>query len=468
MQLNSSKKKFAFVRSQLIWSLLLMVCVSCKDFVEIDVPETDIFAEVVFQSDETATAAVLHLYTDMNTASSFSGGGTSSLSSLQGLSSDELTLVVQDQERESFYLNNVLPNSAEISNIWTTCYNIIYAANAIIEGLTSSSQISSEIRTQLEGEAKFIRAFCHFYLLNLFGDIPYISTTDYRVNSVVSRTTLPEVYQLIIEDLIEAKNLLTDEYPSEGRVRPNKGTATALLARVYLYNEDWTNAEIQATEVINNTSLYSLSDLNQVFLIDSDEAIWRLFPEENANNGYDGETFIVVDAPNFVVLREEFINAFEDGDARLTNWVGSITTESGTYIFPFKYKSQMNDPTSEYSMVLRLAEQYLIRAEARTQQNRLAEAISDLDMIRQRAELSLINDINPSIGQSDLLSAITQERRVELFTEWGHRWFDLKRIGSANVVLGAIKIGWEQTDVLLPLPENELELNQNLTQNPGY
>ena len=468
MKLILAKKITNITKSYLL-ILALTMSISCEEFVEIEVPETEIVAETVFQSDGTATAALVNLYTEMHATSNFASGGSSSISLLQGLSADELTLVSVGTELESFFFNNVIPTSPEVASIWSACYNIIFGANAIMEGLAnSSSRVSMEVSTQLEGEARFIRAFCHFYLVNLFGEVPYVATTDYRINSIVSRTSVTEVYQQIIDDLIEAKELLTDDYPSDGRVRPNKGVATALLARVYLYTEDWANAEIQSTEVIKNTSLYGLTDLDLVFLINSNETIWQLFPEEGRNNGFDGSTFIVVDAPSIAVLSDYLFNAFENGDARKDNWVGSVTTESNTYIFPFKYKSQDNDPESEYSMVFRLAEQYLIRAEARAQQNRLTEAIVDLDMIRQRAKLPLISITNPSMSQSDLLQAIEQERRVELFTEWGHRWFDLKRTGHIDAVLSTVKTSWEPTDILLPLPQNEIEINQNITQNPGY
>lgn len=458
-----------FSRSILIVTILV-ISISCEDFVEIEAPETDIVSETVFQSNATATSAVLHLYTEMNTSSDFAGGGSSSISLLQGLSADELTTLTSSvgTELESFYFNNVVPTGTEVANIWSTCYNIIYGANAIIEGLDNSSRVSPELREQLEGEAKFIRAFCHFYLVNLFGDIPYISSTDYRINSNVSRVSVSEVYQGITNDLLEAKDLLNNDYPTSNRVRPNRGVVTALLARVYLYMEDWINAEIQASEIIDSNSMYSLSEVDQTFLISSNETIWQLFPDEDNNNGNDGSTFIVVDVPRFVVMSEDLFNSFEDGDARKAKWIGSLTSDPETYIFPFKYKSQESDPASEYTVVFRLAEQYLIRSEARAHQGNLSEAISDLDVIRQRAELQLISAINPNISQSNLLLAIELERRLELFTEWGHRWFDLKRTGRAGTVLSTIKESWESTDMLLPLPQNETELNQNLTQNPGY
>ena len=83
--------------------------------------------------------------------------------------------------------------------------------------------------------------------------------------------------------------------------------------------------------------------------------------------------------------------------------------------------------------------------------------------------MPLISITNPNIGQQNLLLAIELERRLELFTEWGHRWFDLKRTGRAGTVLSVIKEDWESTDLLLPIPQNEMELNQNLVpQNPGY
>jgi len=96
-------------------------------------------------------------------------------------------------------------------------------------------------------------------------------------------------------------------------------------------------------------------------------------------------------------------------------------------------------------------------------------AVADIDEIRQRAGLPLISETNPGIGQAQLLDAIFHERRVELFTEWGHRWFDLKRTGRASSILQGLKPGWKDTDILLPIPESELLLNPNLNpQNPGY
>ena len=119
----------------------------------------------------------------------------------------------------------------------------------------------------------------------------------------------------------------------------------------------------------------------------------------------------------------------------------------------------------EYSIVLRLAELYLIRAETFTHLGDLETAKTDLNKIRNTAGLP---DTTAST-QQEVLEAILQERRVELFTEFGHRFFDLKRFGKLDEVLGAVKNGWNSNDSLFPIPESELMLNPNLSpQNPGY
>ena len=167
-------------------------------------------------------------------------------------------------------------------------------------------------------------------------------------------------------------------------------------------------------------------------------------------------------------MRDDLINAFEAGDERSTNWVGRFTDVTGTWYYPFKYKVQDGNqavPITEALTLLRLAEQFLIRAEARTQQGNFTGAQEDLNMIRNRAGLAntTAND------QSSLLMAIEHERRVELFTESNHRWFDLKRTRRADAVLGGIKSNWQPTDVLYPIPQSDFDKNSNLKpQNPGY
>jgi hypothetical protein len=444
--------------------------ISCKKFLEINPPKTQISGLFVFESDVTAESALMGIYSQMMTNPGFASGAIASITYLSGLSADEFKNYASDISNE-FYTNSILPSDSYLTvNIWGEIYQYIYSANAVIEGVSHSVSISAPVKKQLEGEAKFIRAFCHFYLVNLFGDIPLVVSTNYLSNSKKSRTAAAQVWQQIITDLKDAQNLLSDDYTiSNGqKVRPNKGAATAMLARAYLYTSDWLDAEAQATAVINATAFYSLdSNLNSVFLANSTEAIWQLFPVSPGINTNEGNIFILTPGtiPANVTLSDQVLAAFEINDNRKLAWVDSISVSGHTFFFPFKYKVKTGITLSEYSMVLRLAEQYLIRAEARAEQNNLTGSVTDLNIIRKRAGLPNTT----AMSQPDLLTAILHERQVELFTEWGHRWLDLKRTNNSNFALGPIKSpGWQPTDTLYPIPQSELLTDPNLVQNAGY
>src|SRR5258706_2685387 len=397
--------------------LTLALCLNaCNDFVKIDPPQTDLIKATVFTDDNTATAAIVDIYYNMS-QSGFASGDVNSISFLSALSSDELLDYASgggELATLPFNQNVLTPQNSEIIGLWSKPYAMIYRANAAMEGLNSSTGVSEALRNQLLGEARFVRAFCHFCLTNMFGDVPLVTPTDYQSNSLVAKASSTDVYQQIIMDLIEAQTLLGDHYPtSDGkRSRPNKGAATALLARVYLYVKDWQNAELQATSIIEHSDMYALeTDLNLVFYNNSTEAIWQL-----ANNYYpnDFSTFYIFDEPYNGALRDDFALGFEHGDQRKIDWVDSVNTGSAIFYFPTKYKSL--EPMQEFTTPLRLAEMYLIRAEARTQNNEVSAALNDINTIRSRAKLSAI-----TVNTADsLMSAIEQERKWELFTEWGH------------------------------------------------
>jgi hypothetical protein len=173
-------------------------------------------------------------------------------------------------------------------------------------------------------------------------------------------------------------------------------------------------------------------------------------------------------------LNNNLVNAFETGDARLTNWVGTFTTTTApvtTYYYANKYKVASLSSTiavTEYPIVMRFAEQYLIRAEARAQQNNLSGAVADINIVRARASLANTT----AASQSDILDAVAHERQVELFSEWGHRWFDLKRTNKLDAVMSVVtpqKGGtWSSFEQLMPIPPDDIRAGANLKQNPGY
>lgn len=443
----------------------ILVFGSCEKFVNIAPPNDQLVGSSVFSSDRTATAAMTGIYSSM--MSSYSSLLNTQLSMLCGLSADEFKDYSGLPDQQQYYQNSLTPGNNQVLSLWKSTYSYIYQANAVLEGLKQSTGISYEVKRELEGEAKCFRAVCNFYLLNLYGNIPLVTSTNYQTNDSLSRSSSILVYQQIIADCKDAQNLLASDYSFSigGRVRPNRFAVTALLARVYLFMKDWKNAETQADSVISRTDLYTLSnDLNQVFLANSSEALWQLEPIQPGLNTGEGNAFILTSFPNSVALSDSLISAFEPNDKRRANWIDSIIVSGQSYYFPYKYKVQSGTPVTEYCMVLRLAEQYLIRAEARAEQDNLSGAAQDLNLIRIRAGLSS----TPAIDQNSLLIAIQQERRIELFTENGMRWLDLKRAGQATAILGSSKNEWKSTDSLYPIPLSELQNDTRLIQNPGY
>lgn len=440
--------------------------IACEDFVKIDPPRTDLIEETVFTSDATVSAAINAIYQKLVAPNSIADGGKYSISFLAGLSSDEILNYnsIGAGDLSQFNDNKLTATNGLIASLWSNSYQYIYSSNALLEGLTTSHGVTDSMKDLAEGEAKFIRAFVYFYLVNLFGSVPLVLTTDYQVNTTVKRIAVDEVYAQIINDLSDAQNLLADGYISYGnqRVRASKAAASALLARVYLYLGDWINAEIQATSVIENTALYDLTTLNTVFLTNSKEAIWQL--GKSAGVATDVVTF------NYNPYRssafsQQLTDSFEDGDSRKSIWHTSATVGGITYHYACKYKG-LAVPPVEYTTMLRLSEQYLIRAEARVQLSDVVGAQIDLNVIRNRAGL----EDTPAVDKTSLLVAIEQERRVELFTEWGHRWLDLKRTGRADDVLGSLKTGWESYAKLYPIPNIQILNDPALrnAQNPGY
>jgi hypothetical protein len=446
---------------------------SCESFLEVDPPTSKVPGELIFTDDLMATSAMVGVYSSLYEISSFASGSSVGLASLTGLSGDELSNNLKaEQVYINFEENNIDPGNAYIYGLWTSMFKAIYQVNVLIEGISASSGMTSVVRNQLKGEALFVRAFCYFYLTNLFGDVPLVLGTDYKTNATLKRVSPREIYDQIKSDLDLSEDLVSNEYASTDRIRPNKSTVTALLSRVYLYNSDWARAEDKATNVIAETSLYSLPiSLSDVFLARSSEAIWQLRPIDGAYYTYEGYFFSAMEGPKYNVLNDAVLDDFETGDRRWINWVKSIGQGASMLYLPDKYKRYQagKDIADEYSMVIRLAEVYLNRAEARARQDKLAGAIEDVDVIRKRASLPLIQNTNPGIGKSDLLRVIEHERRIELLTEWGHRWFDLRRWGRSSEVLGPIKKGWTIEDTLYPIPQGELVRNRHLNpQNEGY
>lgn len=451
----------------ILFVYILIALFSCDGFVEVELPKSQLTNVAVFEDYATADAALTDIYANIRDNGMLSGSGYG-ISNQLGNYTDEMTSNQNPTNTSlSFYNNALLPSNPTVTGYWNAAYNQIYAANSIIESVQASAFLSGEQKKYLTGQALFIRGLLHFYLVNLFGDIPYITGTDYKKNSVVTRIAQAKIYENIILDLQNATIILPASYEESQRVRPDKAAAQALLARVYLYNKSYPQAASAASSLISADAFYSLEDPDLVFLIDSKETIWQLQSGISGSNTQEASFFVFTSGPPpLVSLSNELVNSFAAADLRKTSWIKEITNGATSWYHAFKYKENNTTPVSkEYSIVFRLSEQYLIRAEARAWQGDLTGAREDLDKIRHRAGLNS----SAALTQQEILSAILQERRWEFFTERGHRFFDLKRLGQLDSALQNIKTGWNTTDALLPIPQTELSTNPNLhPQNPGY
>lgn len=457
--------------------ILLLGCLnlffSCDLFLDIAPPKTELATDLVFESNSTANSAITSIYARMATVN---GVPFSDISWLSGLSADEFVNYATGINTVAYYTNSLSPDNTTIaSNFWIPYYNIIYQANAIIEGLEQSTGVDDAVKRQIIGEAKFVRAFNHFYLMGLFGDIPVITSTDYRINAALPRSTETDVYGQIIADLTDAKGMLNDDYvgadgltPSPERLRPNKATATALLARAYLYTQDYEKAKNEATNVIDNPFYVLPLNLENVFLKNSTETIWQVQPVTNTATTF-ATRFVLTGRPatganRSVTISNNVLELFTEDDLRFSDWVGQVFVSGTTYYFPNKHKVTTNN-TTEYNMVMRLAEQYLIRAEAHIHLGNIGDGLADLNVLRRRANAK---EFETAIIPNDPLFLLEEERQRELFAE-GHRWFDLRRTGRIDEVMTLVtstKGGqWRTGSKLYPIPQTERNNNPNLSQN---
>lgn len=454
----------------LLFLLLLSAALPCcNKILDVPAPPGQTGVAAAFGDSTSAVAAVTGIYVLMGSHGYFEWSG---ISYNAARSADE---VVYHLGTDSFAENSLLYNNTTIRLMWQQGFYSLIAINTNISGLRASTGLSVALQHQLLGEMLFCRAFVNFYLVNLWGDaVPLVTSPDVAVNASAKSENHRQLYTQIISDLLEAQHDLSIAYPGTERVRPNVMAADALLARVYLYQQRYSEAITLANTVIGSNLYSPLPPLGKVFLASSQETIWQIISPYFNGPGAVGDAYVYYYNPSSVT--PQLLAAFEPGDLRRQSWITTNVSYSDTFKIPYKYKNGVfnNDslPT-EYDVVLRLAEQYLIRAEANARLGQTSAAIADLNIIRARAGLPALAD---TLSPMQCIKAVEQERRVELFCEWGHRWLDLKRwpgIGNASLtradeVLGAYKSGWQPTDQYYPVPQYDLQVDPNLVQNPGY
>lgn len=403
---------------------------------------------------------------------------------------------------ERFQTANIFANTY---NIWQNIYRKLLGANAVLDYIDGASGTEYD-KNNVKAQGLALRAFYHFYLVNIFG-VPYnydkkglgipIRTSSGMEDKELKRNTVEEVYKLVVADLLEAEKLyktLPVNKQWQMDFRTNLPMVQLLLSRVYLYMEDWENAAIYAGKVINDWS-FRLQDLNSLpapttmepyynFISSKcSECIW-LFGSSSDVNYFVGEQWNAWDDERCILcVSDDLLNSYIPGDLRKDAYMVR-ERRYDEYYKPFskvKINYRHNPESDEYfARAFRLPEAYLNLAEAKamlykTNQDGAAktEALKNLNFLRlYRFDAEKYKEVDIA-GADDLVTFIREERRRELCFE-NHRWFDLRRYGMPE-----IKHKWAQDEKVtieyilkekdpgytIPIPPEALEKNRALEQN---
>lgn len=439
---------------------LVFILPACSDNLELVDPNR-IGADIALSNDKNVKSTLLGAYNGLS-AGAFFGGNTLRNSELMA-ANDEVVFSGTFNDVSDLYRKEMIAANSDVTNMWIAAYNTINICNNVLSAL---EVVNEEDRDQVEGEALFLRGLSYFELVKFFA-LPYSAgNTDTNLavpimlvedrNSVeqVSRNTVEEVYTQILEDLTTAEIKLA-EGPVEGRA--TKEAAAAILSRVYLQMGLYANARDAAHRVISSgiyelTSTYADafnggSTSEDIFDIpvSAVDGVNNMVTFYAAANPYGGRGDIEVQ-PSHLAL-------YEAGDDRLDLFyvdAGTGDTRVGKWTNVFGNVK-----------IVRLAEMYLTRAECNQRLGTSvgASPLSDInDVIRDRVNLAPLGAVT--------LDDILDERKLELAQE-GERLHDVKRL-QGSIKLGATTFQYDDPLLVFPIPLREINVNQNLIQNPGY
>jgi len=356
------------------------------------------------------------------------------------------------------------------SVLWRSLYNTIYIANFILERLPEIQGVPAAQRSQVTATAHFLRGYAYFIGAYSYGGIPKVLTTDIATNRTIPRAGKEDILALALEDYNAALGKLTPK-PANGFA--GDYAVRSALARYYLYAGNWQQAESFASSVIDSKA-YAL-DTAYATIVNRDfpgESIFEVgytisddpgtSTDIGLNNLFRGRREIIPSNPEILALASnESGDRFSSITFRAANLNGA---DNGWSVA--KYGTADEDNNNVY--VFRLAELYLIRAEARARQGKVigtTGAQADLNILRDRANAPAVAEVS----QSQMISLVEEERRYELAFE-GHRWYDLVRTGRVKQVMPTFSANWDTKYELWPIPQREIQNNTALkgNQNPGY
>jgi len=379
---------------------------------------------------------------------------------VEDLAADNLVWTGTTRDYQQFDDNQISSDNGIIDGIWASNYDCINRVNNVLVRIGDISMSDAE-RNLYTGDGLFLRALSHFNLLSFFGGIPVKTQPTLDLSTInQARSSVGDVYQQIISDLLQAEQLLPASRPLGWA---SSFSATALLARVYLSQFHYTGdvaiaakAKVKADLVINEGGFTLAPVYIDLFNGNTTESIFEVvFDAQNYNRLAQYFFPVSLTGRYEVSPPSAFVLSFQTTDT--VRFDASITFDEKNLPYGIKYKDYTSGTDRVY--VLRLAEMYMIRAEAQAYSNGNIEEIrGDINTLRLRSGL----DPTTATTYPELKLAIENERRHEFAFE-SQRWSDLVRTKRATTVLG-IDVKY----TLFPIPLSELQTNTLMTQNPGY
>ena len=422
----------------------------------------------------------------------------------------------------SFWLWQIRSTTAEVESVYASLYSVISNCNFFLENIgTVKANTTDDAKLSdldyFTGEVYAMRALAYSELIKLYckaynpatarDELGVVLRRHYSKKEEAVRASLYDSYQFVLGDLAQAEELLDEEYDGYGAIYTTKAMVEALHARVALYMQDWESAIEYSTRLIENKS-FALSSVNSAigsqnhfrYLWTNDdgyEIIWRIYLTPESYGGVIGSPFLgrnndrINYYPDYVPA-QWVLNLYEQRDLRYDAYFRTIQTgHSHGLTWPLLIKYEGNESfiqsiyTYEISMPkpFRLAEQYLIRAEAYCRQATPNYSAASNDLIKLRQSRFASGSGSISLNAGNWIENIANERVRDLYME-GHRLQDLKRWGdlynngngiertpqTSSLAEGSsLKISADNTMFVWPIPRHEVEApGSRVQQNEGY
>jgi len=458
--------KLKYIRTVLLAIVLLQVT-ACTDILDKD-PVSSFSASGFYKTTADAQAGIYGIYDAAQSVFrlNFCYWGEGRADNVQTAQSGE-SLVLS---------SNNLTNTASSAD-WTALYTMISRANYAIAYIPNVFEADDVAGQRLLGQAYALRALAYFYLVRVWGDVPFITEpyTSGDQDIFVGKTDKEIVLDQVEEDLQYAASNCIEKFNSNNdRIMFTRGSANGLLTQVYMWRHKYTEALTTSNLVMSN-SLYSLvpiADWGKMFSNSySKESIFEVGYNDTETNGL--RTLYAVGSYAIYTPSVKWKESIEEGDLR-ENFVYDVVPADPKAIWKYLgqgVSDEIATPAKQNIVLIRLADIMLLRAEALNQiggEANKTEALTLLNTIRTRAGLApFATEADAVTMYGDLESAILHERSVELCFE-GHRWFDLVRTGKAISTMGPINGLSDEDNLVWPVHQNSLNKNPNMTQNSFY